>query len=440
MQPHDDQLGGTVAQASRPPPEKEASAPPPSDGRAAGRAGRRIRRFAIGLMFILAAGFLLRYSIRLHHDHRLATEALAVSSAPPQVVVATVGPAPAGQPLVLPGETAAWYASTIYARVNGYVRIWWSDIGDHVKRGQVLAAIETPELDAALVAAKAKLRSANATVRMREAEAAFAETTYARWRNAPKGVVSEQEREDKKAQYASAQARLAAARAQVNADEAEVERLNSFQVFKQVTAPYSGTITQRRIDIGDLVSAGSSAQTTPLYRMSKANPIRIFVEAPQSVQADLMKVGIPAVITAHDLAGRKFTGKITRTSEAISPQARTFRVEIDIPNPDLALVPGMYVEVAFQLANEGAVEVPAAALVFRSRSPEVAIVGADGSVHFVPVTIRRDYGNVVDLGSGVSVGAKVVLNISNQIVDGEQVKVVPQQQQPAAGSIAEPAR
>ncbi len=421
---------------------RPAAAPPAGPRSPAGDVspgtGRRIRIFAGGLLLVLLAGFLLVHGLRSYHDRRLAVDAAADAAAPPRVEVAIVRAAPAGRPLVLPGETAAWYASTIYARVNGYVGGWSADIGDHVKRGQVLATIDTPELDAALAAAKAKLRSADATVRMREAEAAFAETTYARWRDSPKGVVSEQEREDKKAQYASAQAKLAAARAEANADQAEVDRLNSFQLFKQVTAPYGGTITQRRIDIGDLVSAGSSSQTTPLYRMSKADPIRVFVEVPQSAQTDLMKVGVSAEITAEALAGRRFSGQITRTSEAIDPTARTFRVEVDLPNPDLALVPGMYVQVGFRLVTEGAVEVPAAALVFRARSPQVAVVDDDSKVRFLPVSILRDEGNVIDLASGVPEGAKVILNISNQIVEGEKVQVTTEDRRTFGRLAAEP--
>ena len=401
--------------------------------------GRRLKILAGGLLVVLLAGFLIVHTMRSARERRLATEAAALSSAPPAVEVVTAQSAPAGRPLVLPGETAAWYESVIYARVNGYVGSWSADIGDHVKRGQLLATIETPELDAELAAAKAKLRSAEAQVKVREAAADFAETTYIRWRDSPKGVVSEQEREDKKAQYEGAQAELTAARAQVNVDQAEVDRLNSFEQFKRVTAPYDGTVTERRIDIGNLVSAGSSSQTTPLYRMATADPIRVFVEVPQSAAADLMKVGVPAEITVGETAARHFSGKVTRTSEAIDPQARTFRAEIDLPNEESALLPGMYVQVAFQLANAGTVQVPASALVFRADGPHVAIEGAGERVHFVPVSIARDDGSVVELGKGVSPGDKVVLNISNQIVEGQQVHVTTEDGHPV-GDRAEPKR
>ncbi len=297
----------------------------------------------------------------------------------------------------------------------GYVGTWTADIGDHVRKGQVLATIETPELDADLVAAKAKLRATQAEVNRRQAEADFADTTYARWRDSPKGVVSDQEREDKKSQDAEARANLEAAKAQVAVDQAAVDRLNSFQQFKQVTAPYAGTITERRIDIGDLSTA-----TTPFFRMAKSDPIRVFVDVPQSAASDLMKAGTAVDITA---GGKHYNGKTARTSEAIDEHARTFRAEIDLPNPDLALPPGMYVEAAFKLGARGAVQVPASAMMFRADGPHVAVVGGDDKVHFAAVTIARDEGSLVEIGTGLKTGDKVVLNISNQVADGDTVRV-----------------
>jgi RND family efflux transporter MFP subunit len=385
--------------------------------------GRRLRIMVGGLALLLLVGFAVVQTLHVRHDRRLTAEAIRQAAAPPPVELVTAGNRAAARALVLPGETAAWYESTIYGRVNGYVGGWSADIGDHVKRGQVLATIETPELDADLAAAKAKLRAADAKVALRQAEAAFAETTDARWRDSPPGVVSEQEREDKKAQDQSAKAQLVAAQAEVNLAQAEFDRLNAFEQFKKVTAPYAGTITERRIDIGNLVSAGSSSQTTLLYRMAQVDPVRVFVDIPQSAATDLMKTGVAVEITSHDLAGRHISGKVTRTSEAIDPKARTFRAEIDLPNPDLALVPGMYVEASFALENSGTVQVPASALSFRSDGPHVALLTAGQKVHFARVAIARDDGSVIELGSGVAAGDKVILNVSNQINEGDAVSV-----------------
>ncbi len=389
---------------------------------AATRAGRSLKLLAGAIALVLLVAFIV-----VRHADQTAERTLAQATAkraatPPAVVVVAAGKAPAIERLALPGETGAWHESTIYARVNGYVGKWFVDIGDHVRKGQVLATIETPDLDSELAAAQAKLKAAEADVKVREAEAAFAKTTYERWRNSPKGVVSEQERESKKADYDSAAARVNAADAQVALNHADVDRLTTLTQFKQVTAPYDGVVTERRIDIGNLVTAGSTAATTPLYRVSQDDPMRVFVDVPQSAAAE-MSVGRPTEITANSLPGQTFRGTITRTAQAIDPRARTLRVEVDIPNPRDTLVPGMYVNVAFDLESRGLVQIPAGALVFRARGPQVAVVDADGAVGFHDVTIARDDGNVVEIGSGLSPGEQIVLNISSEIADGDKVTI-----------------
>ena len=385
--------------------------------------GRTLQRAALAAAAVLLLAFLIVYVTRWHTERGLAHDTKAAASTLPTVDVVVVHAAAAAGSLALPGETAAWYESIIYARVSGYVAKWYVDIGDQVKSGQILALIDTPELDAELLAARAKLQVAQAQVKVKEADAAFASSTYARWRDSPKGVVSDQEREDKKAGDSSAIAQLDAARAQISLDQADVDRLTAFEQFKRVTAPYAGTIIERRIDIGNLVTAGSSQSTTSLYRMSQDDPIRVFVDVPQSASTDLMKVGVPATISTNDAPVQRIAGHITRTSDAIDPKARTFRAELDIPNPDRRLVSGMYVQVAFQLHNSGMSQVPAATLLFSAAGPKVAIVAGDGTVHFQPVTIGRDDGDKVELSSGVADGEQLVLNISNQIADGEKVRV-----------------
>jgi RND family efflux transporter MFP subunit len=400
-----------------------AAHPPNSATQYSEGTGRRLKLFAAATAVLLLVAFLIMHLAKSHAARGLARDTNAFASAAPLVEVVIVRKAAEGRPLMLPGESAAWYESSIYARVSGYVATWVVDIGDHVQTGQLLATIETPELDADFLAAKAKLTAAGAQVKVRQAAAEFAESTYARWRDSPKGVVSEQERDDKRAGQASSTAELEAARAQVNLARADVERLAAFEQFKRVTAPYAGTITQRRIDIGNLVTAGSAASSTPLYRMAQDDPLRVFVNVPQSATSDLMKVGVPVAITTNDSAAQKVAGKITRTSSAIDPQSRTFRVEIDIANPGHTLVPGMYVDVGFLLDNSGMMQVPAAALVFHSGQPQVAAVNADGTVHLRNVTIGRDDGNTIELQSGVASGEHLVLNLSNQIVDGEKVRM-----------------
>ena len=385
--------------------------------------GRRMKRIAVAVAAILLTAFVVEFLVRWHARHTLESNTQAAASNVPTVDTVTVKNQSNSGHLTLPGETAAWYQSTIYARVDGYVGKWLVDIGDHVKAGQVMALIDTPELDAQLMASKAKLQAAQAQVKVSEARAAFASSTYERWRDSPKGVVSEQEREDKKAENAAAAAALQAARAQVALDQADVDRLTAFEQFKRVTAPYAGVITQRRIDIGNLVTAGSGGSTTSLYQMAQDDPIRVFVDIPQSASADLMKVGVPAQIQVSDSSAPPIDGTITRTSNAVNPEARTFRAELDIPNSDRRLVPGLYVQVAFQLDNGGMHQVPAASLVFTPSGPKVAVVAADNKVQFRPVTIGRDDGDHVELSGGVSDGDRLVLNISNQISEGQQVHV-----------------
>jgi RND family efflux transporter MFP subunit len=385
--------------------------------------GRKLKKAAVVFVVVLAVGFLVVRVDRFFKDRSVAAAARETAIAPHAVDTIPAKAVGAVQQFSLPGQTAAWHASTIYARVNGYVGKWFVDIGDHVHSGQVLALIETPDLDAELAAAQAQLKSAEAQVLVRRAQADFAKTTYDRWRDSPKGVVSEQEREEKHADYDSAVANLRAAEADVALDQARVNQYNALSQFKKVTAPFDGIITQREIDIGNLVTAGSTSATTPLYVMQQNDPVRIFVDVPQRAAADLMRDRIPVEIQTPGGAGHVYPGTVTRTSDAINAQARTLRVEVDIPNTQQDLVPGMYVRVAFGLQPKGLVEVPAAALIFRSGGPQVARVDSSGRISFRNVTIARDDGNVVELGSGIEPGDQLALNVSSQIGDGDLVTV-----------------
>jgi RND family efflux transporter MFP subunit len=384
--------------------------------------GERLKRAARIVAIVFACAFVLVSADRLIKAYAVSRAARAAAAAPPAVEVITAQPVPALQRLVLPGYTAAWHASTIYARVTGYVGKWFADIGDRVHAGQVLALIETPDLDAELAAARAQLKADQATVLVRKAESEFARTTYVRWRDSPKGVVSDQEREEKKAAYDSAIARQRSAEADAALAEAQVSKYQAMTQFKQVTAPYDGVITVRDIDIGNLVTAGSTAATTPLYVMTQNHPIRIFVDAPQSAASELVEANAAVQIESGTGSVREYSGKVTRTSQALNAQARTLRIEVDIPNPKDELVPGMYVKVGFALPARGLVQVPAAALVFRASGPQVARVDPSGHISFRAVTIARDDGNVVELSSGVAPGDRLALNVSSQIGDGERVR------------------
>jgi RND family efflux transporter MFP subunit len=388
---------------------------------------RRLIIFVSAVALALGGGFLFVHHEKTASQAQLAEATRRAASELPRVDVVTVGPPPSAQTLVLPGETAAWYTATIFARVNGFVGKWFNDIGDHVKKGQVLATIETPELDAEFHSAKARLRVSEAQVLIKQAALEFATTTYERWRDSPIGVVSEQERQDKKARYNEAVAELEAARSQVGFDQALVDRIAAFEGFKRVTAPFDGTIIERRIDLGNLVTAGSTTNTTLLYRMTLDDPLRVFIDAPQNTAAQLMPLGTPGVITADYRPNERFKGSVTRTAESINPEVRTLRVEVDIPNPNHTLVPGTFVNVTFELKRSGLIEVPAAALLFRVEGPQVAvikdIVDDHGVVDIRDVTIARDNGNVVEISAGLEKGDKVALNLSRRIVNGEKVEI-----------------
>jgi RND family efflux transporter MFP subunit len=384
--------------------------------------GGKIMRIVAVIVIGLGVGFIFVHRQKNDAEARLVEATGKEMMEAPAVNVFTITPSPGTQSLKLPGETAAWNETAIYARVNGYVAKWFADIGDNVTAGQTLALIETPELDAELLAAKAKLNSAIAQVAVKQARADFAVTTDQRWRESPKGVVSDQERESKKAGSAEALAELNAAHAQVMLQQADVDRLTALTQFKEVKAPFDGTIVQRQIDLGNLVTAGSTANTTSLYRLSENSPMRIFVYAPQSVAHRLMKAGTGAVITSADIPAMRLEGKVARTARAINPQSRTIRIEIDVPNSDRSLVPGMYVQAEFELTGGAQIQIPAAAMLYRSGGPQVAVVEPSGAVAFRDVTIASDDGNMVSIGTGLAVGEKVALNLSSQIAAGVKVK------------------
>jgi RND family efflux transporter MFP subunit len=383
---------------------------------------RRVRKAALTFAAVLVTGFIAVWVDRFFKDRAVSGITERATAARILVDVIEARPVSALQRFVLPGQTAAWHSSTIYARVNGFVGKWYADIGDAVRQGQVLASIETPELDAQLAAARAQLNAANARLLARKAEAAFSKTTYDRWRDSPKGVVSDQEREEKHADYDGAVARLESAKADVALDQARVEQYVAMSRFKQVTAPFDGAVTERHIDIGNLVTAGSTSATTPLYVITQNDPMRVFVDVPQSAASDLTESQSPVEVRTSGGPGEVFTAKVSRTSQAMDEKSRTLRVEVDIANGRHILVPGMYLNVSFALQPRGVVQIPASALTFREGGAEVARVDKSDRVSFRHVTIARDDGNTVELGSGVSLGDRLALNVSSQVVEGDRVQ------------------
>ena len=404
-----------------------APPPPPHDApistEPAVKTGRWLAIAAAAVAVLLVAGFALAYAVRGRAERSARAGADDAAAVVPAVEVVAVESAPHTAPLTLPGQTAGWYQSTLYARVDGYIDHWTADIGDPVKAGQTLATIATPDLDQQQAAARAKAAASDAAVAVARSNADIGRLTYERWRDSPKGVVSEQEREEKHATATAAVARLAEAQAQAKLDAANVERFAALESFRNVTAPYDGVITARKVDVGNLVTAGSSANTTSLYSLAQVATIRVFVDVPQNAAAGV-RDGVDAAVTTGAVPGRTFRGRVARSAHSVDPATRTERVEIDVPNADRALVPGLYVTATFELPQPGLARIPAAAVLFRPDGLDVAVVAADGTVSVRPITVARDDGETLEVSAGVAAGDRVALNLSHAVGDGDKVRPV----------------
>jgi RND family efflux transporter MFP subunit len=328
-----------------------------------------------------------------------------------------------GQQVVLPGDIHAWYEAPIYARVNGYLKDWYFDFGAQVKKGQVLADIETPEIDAQLTAAKAKLNAASAAVKVREAEAQFAKTTYARWRNSPPGVVSVQERDAKQADYDSSIARLNAAKADMAMAQADVDRLESLQGFKQVVAPFDGVVTGRETDIGALINAGSNGTARELFSVADIHKVRIYVKVPQRLTGNIHP-GLTAELRLPQYPGKVFTAEATTTSRSVNTSSRTLLVELQADNPDGLLQPGTYVEAQLNLPSDpSTMLMPASAILFRQHGLEVAVIGDDDKVTLKKISLGRNLGVQVEVTGGLVPTDRIVDTPPDSLGSGDVVRI-----------------
>ncbi len=331
----------------------------------------------------------------------------------PSVTVTHATGGSTGQEVVLPGNTQAFTDTPIYARTSGYLKKWFFDIGAHVRKGQLLATIETPELDQQLQQGQADLKSAQANMNL-------AETTSARWQALlTKHAVSKQETDQVVSDYAAKQALFAAA-------EANVRRLQQLQSYEQVIAPFDGVITARNTDIGDLITAGSgsagSMAPRELFHMAAMQQIRIFVSVPE-VYADSIKNGDKVTITRDSNPADPLTGTIVRNSNAIDQTSRTLNIEVDIDNAKGQVLPGSYVFVHIKLPpGRHALTIPSNALLFRAQGPQVGVV-KDGRVQLTDITIGHDYGSTLEVTSGITPEDEIVLDPSDSLTSGTQVEV-----------------
>jgi len=399
---------------------------------------RQLRR--IGLIAIIGAVVIAVFGILQRRGHEAEVAQWTQEQAIPTVAVITPKAGASTQSLVLPGTVQAWYEAPLYARVPGYLKDWYFDFGAHVKKGDVLAEIETPDLDAQLAAAQAKLNSAQAEVVVRQAEKQFAETTYERWRNSPKGVVSVQEQEGKQADYNSAVARVNAAQAEAAADQGELDRLQAMENFKKIVAPFDGVVTARETDIGALINAGSGTgggSGPELFRVADIHEMRVYVQVPQQLSAGIHE-GLTADLHLPQYPDKTFKAKVATTSSAINPSARTLLVELHADNPDGQLQPGAYAQVDFELpSSPNVVRIPTSALLFREHGLQVATIGVDDKIELKPVTLGRNLGTEVEVLKGLTVSDRVVNSPPDSLAAGDTVRIVGQRSGGISGNVGQ---
>ena len=310
--------------------------------------------------------------------------------------------------LVLPASLQAFEESPIYARTNGYLLRWYKDIGSHVNKGELLADIDTPEVDQ-------ELSQARATRQQIAAQRDLAKISADRWQNLRKtDSVSQQEADTQSSSYQQALANLAAA-------DANVRRLEQLESFKRVYAPFSGVLVKRNVDPGALINAGSGG--VELFILAKVDPLRVFTNVPQAY-SPAIKNGMPAYITLQEIPGQKFRGTVARTADAIDPATRTLLTEVDVPNKDGHLLRGSFGEVHFSAkSNTEKVTVPVNAMLFRQEGAQLAVVGADNKVQLRPITIGRDYGTTLEILGGVKLEDRIIINPADSLENGQRVNV-----------------
>ncbi|MGA2269151.1 MAG: efflux RND transporter periplasmic adaptor subunit [Bryobacteraceae bacterium] len=445
IQPTEDQLRSEIEDLKRQLEEQKKLAAAGGAQPPAGPSGRVLLALALVMVALVVVGFFAGYLPRRRRESVLAAESKAGMDSLPVVNVQKVKRADARSSLVLPGNIQAVTEAPVLARASGYIKRRYADIGDRVKEGQVLAEIEAPELNQQIRQAKATVDQANSTVE--QAEAALqqgrsnenlARVTAQRWENlSKKGVVSRQENDTYQAQWAAQQANVqalekavAAARSNAAAVEANVARLNELLGYQTVRAPFAGVITLRNVDAGVLVNEGA----TLLYRIAQTERLRTYLNVPQA-DAGSVRVGQQAVLVIPDLPGRGFPGAVTRTANALDPATRTLLVEVQVPNPGAVLMPGMYTQVNLSVPRKDPpLLIPGDTLVVRSDGPQVAVVAPDGRVHFARIQLGRDFGNRLEVLSGLEDGQQVVVNPSDAIREGVKVKPVAARETAAPGS------
>jgi RND family efflux transporter MFP subunit len=388
---------------------------------------------------MLSALLVLGYWPRAVRARQLAAAVQANQRSLPAVTVAPVKEAPAEVEFSLPGNVQAETETPVYARADGYIKRRVADIGDRVKAGQLLAEIDSPELDqqireaqAAVKRSQSALRQAEAALGQARANLGLAEVTARRWQTlVNKGVLSKQDGDEKRAileartaDAAAAEANVQTARETISANEAALQRLVELQAFRQVRAPFAGVITARNVDVGALVSAGSSTSIREMFRLAQTRTLRVFVNVPQS-ETPAVRPGLACALEVEEHHGRRFSGKVTRTANALDPASRTLLTEVQTPNPDGTLLPGMYATVHFRVHRQNPpLLIPSVAFRNTAGGPVAAVLGEGAVIRLVPVKLGRDYGAQIEVSEGLHPGQKVVTNLTDQVREGVIVRPV----------------
>jgi len=373
---------------------------------------RRAKYLVGGIVCLLLLGAVVVLILR--RVHATALEASTAVHAQRYVTTTTPQAGSSGAPLTLPGTLLGVTESTIYARSNGYILRWAKDIGAAVKKGDLLAEISAPEVDQELSQAEASRAQAASS-------ASLAKSTADRWESLrKKDAVTQQDLDERQSLYQQAESNLAAA-------QANVERLRKLQEFNHVLAPFDGVVTRRDIDVGDLVNAGNGGTGQALFSVAQVDPLRLYVYVPQAY-APKIQVGDAVVVSLAERVGEEYRGVIARTARAIDTNTRTMQVEIRVPNPTGALLPGSYVQVVMPMGvNLQSLVVPTNVLLFRPEGTRVAVVDSNGRVRLSPVKLGTDFGTSVEVLSGIGSGDNIIVNPADALADGDMVTVVPQQ-------------
>jgi RND family efflux transporter MFP subunit len=385
--------------------------------------GRRMFYVGLTVAVVLGIGLAVTLISRIHHNRELRAAAKQTADTPPIVTVVTAKLAPSTSELNLPGNGLPFREAALYPRTTGYLKDWKFDIGAHVRAGDLLAEISAPDVDDQLDQARANLNLAKANLKVAEANLALARITLARDRASGKAVSDETIDQDR-AQVKTTEAQVGSAQASIEVNQATVKQFEDLQSFQKIVAPFSGVITVRNVDPGALVAADNPSETRELFHLMQTDPIRVFVNVPQ-VYATTIKLDQEAIVYLQEDRDHLFRGKVTRTANALDPNTRTLLTEVDVPNPDDALRPGMYLRVNFVAVRAAPpVIIPSAALITRSNALIVGLLDENNKVYYRKVQTGRDYGGNIEIVEGLLGGETVIVHPGDALPEGKLVKPV----------------